>query len=222
LNEFAVNDYEKLIEKVLRYFAGETMTEELAAAKKHFFGNVSLLEDNSDQFEMRMAQFYDWYFFTRPLNSYGQTPLQSCFLVRELRFTDQEKHLIEALKQNIHGLFQFIKIKDQDVYIKNIFTGQKLIVKKSPWIYGFEPEQYFEARLIPLGETYIFTRGFCFHPQSASKYILDEIKAHKKDPDMIPDDFMLKLIKMRYKFDQYKHLQPDLIYSNDSKVMSRQ
>lgn len=216
-----MNDFEKLIEKILQHFAGENLRDELIMAKKHFFGNVTLSDENSEQFEMRMAQFYDWYFFTRSLSGYGQTPLKSCFMARELRFSDQEKVLLEAFNKNIHSLFQFIKMKDQDVHIKNLFNGKKLIVKKSPWIYGFEVDEFFEARLIPFGETYVFTRGLCFHPQSASAYILSEIKAHSLDPDLNPDDLMLKLIKMRYKFEQYKHLQPDMIYSNDSKVLSR-
>ncbi len=216
-----MNDFEKLIGKILQHFAGEEMKDELAMAKKQFFGNTALSEERSGQFEMRMSQFYDWYFFTRPLSGYGQTPLHSCFMARELRFSDQEKQLLEALKKNIHSLFQFIKIKDEDVHIKDLFSGQKLVVKKSPWLYGFEVGEFFEVRLIPMGETYVFTRGLCFHPQSASAYILSEIKAHAKDPDMNPDDFILRLIKMRYKFEQYKHLQPDMIYSNDSKVLSR-
>ena len=216
-----MNGFEKLMEKILQCFAGNNMKDELTLAKKEFFGNVALSEESSEQFEMRMAQFYDWYFFTRTLSGFGQTPLNSCFMARELRFSEEENQQIEALKKNIHSLFQFIKIKDQDVYIKDLFKGRKIVVKKSPWIYGFEVDEFFEARLIPAGENYVFARGLCFHPQSASSYILSEIKAHANDPDMNPEHFMLRLIKMRYKFEQYKHLQPDMIYSNDSKVLSR-
>jgi hypothetical protein len=216
-----VNEFEKLIEKILRHFAGENFKDELLSAKKEFFGNVNLLEENPDQFEARMSQFYDWYFFTRPLKGFSQTPLEACHMARELRFTDEEKALIDQMKQNVHSLFQFIKIKDEDVYIKDLFSGKKLVVKKSPWIYGFDPDEIFEARLIPQGETYLFTRGFCFHPESASKFIMSEIKKHKKDPDLHLADFMLLLVKMRYKFEQYKHLQPEQIYAIDSKVMSR-
>ena len=79
-----MNEFEKLMGKILQCFAGENMKDELSQAKKEFFGNVALSEDSSGQFEMRMAQFYDWYFFTRPLSGYGQTPLNSCFMAREL------------------------------------------------------------------------------------------------------------------------------------------
>jgi hypothetical protein len=216
-----MNEFERLIEKILQHFAGDQFRDELAAAKKEFFGNINVLEENSEQFEIRMAQFYDWYFFTRPLAGYAMTPLNACGMARELRFSDEEKTLLEKLKQNRHSLFQFQKIKDEDIYIKDLFTNQKLVVRRSPWIYGFDTVEFFEARLLPAGETYLFTRGFCFHPESASKYILDEIKRHRKDPDLNPEDFMLRLVKMRYKFEQYRHLQPEMIYSNDSKVMTR-
>jgi hypothetical protein len=54
--------------------------------------------------------------------------------------------------------------------------------------------------------------------RDAKKYILSEIKRHKKNPDLDPNLMMLKLIKMRYKFERYRHVKVDMIYSSDSKV----
>lgn len=213
-----MNEYEKLIEKILNHFVGEEFKDELALAKKEFFENAGTLDENSEHFESRMSQFYDWYFFTRDLKGYGQTPLEACTLVRALRFSEEELRLLEILKQHRHSIFEFIKIKDHDVYIRDLLSGKKLVVRESPWVFGFDPDELFEVRLIPQGDTYVFTRGFCFHPESAKKYILGEIKRHRKDPDLDPDALMLKLIKMRYKFEQYKHVKPEMIYSNESKL----
>ncbi len=214
-----MNEFEKLIEKILNHFVGEDFTEELAMAKKEFFENSGTLDEHSDHFESRMSQFYDWYFFTRDLKGYGQTPLEACVMVRSLRFSDEEMKTLEVLKSHRHSIFEFIKIKGQDVYIKDLLSNKKLIVKQSPWVFGFDPDELFEVRLIPQGDSYVFTRGFCFHPESAKKYILSEIKRHRKDPDLDPDAMMLKLIKMRYKFEQYKHVKPEMIYSNESKLV---
>ena len=214
-----MNEYEKLIEKILNHFVGEDFKEELAMAKKEFFENAGTLDENSEHYESRMAQFYDWYFFTRELKGYGQTPLEACVMVRALRFSDEEMRTLEILKQHRHSIFEFIKIKGQDIYIKDLLANEKLVVKQSPWVFGFDPDELFEVRLIPHGDTYVFTRGFCFHPESAKKYILGEVKRHRKDPDLDPDVMMLKLIKMRYKFEQYKHVKPEMIYSNESKLV---
>lgn len=213
-----MNSYELLIEKILKHFVSEVFADELTMAKREFFENSGTLDENSDHYESRMAQFYDWYFFTRELKGFGQTPLDACLLVRELRFSDEELELLEILKRHRHGIFEFIKIKNGDVYLKDLLAKKKIIVKESSFVFGFDADELFEVRLIPQGDTYVFTRGFCFHPESAKKFILSEIKRHLKDPDLDPDVMMLRLIKMRYKFEQYKHVKPELIYTNEGKL----
>lgn len=213
-----MNDFEKLIEKILNHFVSENMKDELAIAKAEFFANSGTLDENSEHYESRMAQFYDWYFFTNELRGFGQTPLDACQMVRELRFTDDEVKAIEVLRQHRHSLFEFIKIKNGDVYIKDLLSNKKLVVKASSYVFGFDPDEIFEARLIPSGDSFVFTRGFCFHPESAKKFILSEVKRHRNDPDLDPDVLMLRLIKMRYKFEQYKHVRPEMIYTNEGKL----
>lgn len=213
-----MNDFEKLMEKILTHFVSEQFKDELALAKKEFFENAGTLDEHSEHFESRMAQFYDWYFFTRELKGYGHTPLEACVMARELRFSDQELKDLEVLKSNRHSIFEFSKIKNGDVYIKDLLANKKLVVKESPYVFGFDPDELFEVRLIPYGDSFVFTRGFCFHPESAKKFILSEVKRHRKDPDLNPDEMMLRLIKMRYKFEQYKHVKPEMIYSNDGKL----
>ncbi len=213
-----MNEYELLMEKILAHFAGPLFSDELTRAKRFFFDNTIPNEENPELFEQRMSQFFDWYFFTRELEGYGQTPLEVCEDVRELRFTTEEKSLLQHMRRHRHSLFQFIKLKDEDIHIKDLFKKERLVVRKSKLIFGFDTEEFFEARLIPTGDSYIFTRGFCFHPTSAQKFITEEIKKHRKDPDMNPEDFILRLIKMRFKFEQYKHVKPEMIYSDSSKV----
>jgi hypothetical protein len=111
-----------------------------------------------------------------------------------------------------------LKIKGNDVYLRDLLADKKIVVKQSPWIFGFDPDEVFQVRLLPAGDSYLFTRGFCFHPESAKKFILAEVKKHRKDHDLDPEALMLRLLKMRYRFEQYKHVKPEMIYSNDSKL----
>jgi len=210
-----MNEYEKLIEKILNHFAGEDFKSELVRAKKEFFESSVALDEHAGSYDLRMSQFYDWYFFSRELSGFGQTPLKACLLVRELRFSELELKQLEILKCHRHSVFEFVKTKGSDVYIKDLLANKKLVVKSSPWIFGFDEEELFEARLIPHEDNYLFTRGFCFHPDLAKKFILDEVKRHRKDPDLDPEIMMLRLIKMRFKYEQYKHVNPEMIYTND-------
>ena len=212
------NTYKQVIEKILNHFAGELFRDEVRMAKSEFFDNAGILDEQSDQFELRMSQFFDWYFFTRELKGFAQTPLEASYMARELRFIPDEIIVIDKFKHHRHSLFEFVKNKGQDVYIRDLMKGDKLVVKGSPWTFGFDSNEVFEARLIPVEDTFVFTKGFCFHPMDAKKFILSEIKRHKKDPDLDPDDLMLKLLKMRYKFDRYRHVKIDMIYATDNKA----
>lgn len=211
-----MNELQTLIEKILSHFAGEKFKDELIAAKKFFFESSGVLDEHTDSFEVRMSQFYDWYFFSRDLSGYGRTPLEVCQETRELRFTEDELKLIEILKNHKHSLFELIKIKNGDIYIKDLFNDQKIVVKKSSCFFGFEPDEIFEVRLFPYEENFIFSKGFCFHPPTAKKFIQSEIKKHKKDPDLDPEVLMFRLLRMRYKYDQYKHVAPEMIYSDQN------
>lgn len=210
--------YSAVMNKILNHFAGEAFKDEVRYAKGEFFDNAGILDEHSEQFELRMSQFFDWYFFTRELRGYSQTPLEVAFMSRELRFDPDEIVLVDKMKSHRHGLFEFIKIKNGDVYLKDLLKNEKIIAEKSPWTTGFDSDEIFEARLIPHDKTWVFTKGFCFHPVDAKKYILSEIKRHRKDPDLNPEDMMLRLVKMRYKFERYRHVKIDLIYSSDNKV----
>ncbi len=207
-----------VMDKALGHFAGNQFQEEVRKAKQEFFDNAGILEETSPQYETRMNQFFDWYFFTRPLSGYGQPVLQVVHMSRELRFDDEEKDLLEKLKSHRHSLFEFIKIKGQDVHIRDLLKGDKWVVKQSPYIYGFDGAEVFEARLIPWGDSVLFSRGFCFHPHEARPFINSEVKKHKKNPDLNPDDLMLRLLKMRYKLERYRHVKIEQIYSDSNRV----
>jgi hypothetical protein len=211
-------NYFKLIHKILQYFVGDDFKEEVRWAKGEFFDNAGILDENSEQFELRMSQFFDWYFFTRELRGFSQTPLEASHLSRELRFSPEELALIDMLKKNRHSIFEFLKVKNNDVWIKDLLRNEKIVVRNSPWTSGFDSDELFEARLIPMDDTWVFTKGFCFHPVDAKKFILSELKRHRKDPDLNPDEMMLKLLKMRYKYERYRHVKIDMIYSSESKV----
>lgn len=210
--------YENVMNKIISHFAGPKFHDEVVKAKKIFFENAGILDEDSDHYDLRMSQFLDWYFFSYHITEYKRTPLDAAVMVRDLRFDDGEFKILQDLKNQNHSLFEFIKIKGRDVYVKDLLKNKKVVVEDCPWQYGFNESELFEARLIPAGKSCFFTKGFCFHPAEAKKYILGEVKKWRKDPDLDPEVLMMKLLKMRYKFEQYKHVKFDMIYSNDSKL----
>ena len=209
--------YLALIDKCLVHFVGPAFTEELARAKSVFFERAGVLDETTPGYDLRMSQFFDWYFFTHELSGYGLTALHSVGMIRGLRLDEEELQLVEQLKSHRHGLFEFVKKRKDDLTVTDIFTGKKLVVRNCNFASSFSEDEYFEARLFPAGDTWVFGRGFCFHPFEAKKFIVGEIKKHLRDPDYGADELMLRLLKMRYRAERFRHVALEHIYTNNSK-----
>jgi hypothetical protein len=211
--------YNDLIDRLILFFTGEKFRLEVAAAKKAFFDEAGVMDEENQSFEMRMTQFLEWYLFTRPLTTTGLTPAQYALQLEDFEVNSLERPQFENLAAIRHGLFEFQKIRGEDIHIKDLFLNKKIIILSSPINIGFNRDEIFDARLIPHGENFQFSRAFCFHPSEASRYILGEIKRLRK-VENIPEQetFMLKLLKMRYKYEQYRHLKLEYVYTNEKKV----
>lgn len=202
-----------LMQKVLAHFAGSEFRNEVQMAKQEFFEPLSVPEETTPLYETRMSQFFDWYFFTRPMRGFNQSPLEAVFLTRELRFSAEESALIDRLRQNRHSLFEFVKNKGESLVIRDLLKNEKVLIPQPNFTFEFEPDAIFEVRLIPFDKNFVFSRGFCFHAPEARKYILAECKRHRKDADLNQQELMLKLLKMNMRSAQYKHVPIEKIYS---------
>ena len=209
----------ELIDRLITFFTSDKFQEEVARAKKDFFDESGVMDEENQDFEMRMTQFLEWYLFTRTLNGIGITPAFYALQLPEFKMTAEERPLFEKLAVTRHSLFEFLKIRGDDIYVRDLFLNKKIVIPNSPINIGFSREEFFDARLVPDGENFQFSRAFCFHPEEASKFILSEIKRIKKAGKPGEDEtFMLRLLKMRYKYEQYRHLKLEYVYTNEKKV----
>lgn len=210
--------FEQSYQKLIGHFTEGDYQDELALAKKDFFSNTGTLDENKSNYALRMRQFFDWYFLTRKLSSHMQTPLAVAIDQRKLRLTLVDEATLEVLSQHEHSLYEFVKIKHDILFVKDLLTNKKVEVHTEGQIFNFEDKESFEGRIIDIQGRKYFLKGFCFHPQSAQKYILEEIKVYRKNPDLDFKEFLMRLNKMRYKLEQYRHIKPELIYTNDNKL----
>ena len=215
-------NYELLVDKLMQHFTSGPYAADVATAKKEFFDRAGTFDEQSNDFEMKMAQFADWYLFHRPLDAANLPPLVYALQGSDYEVSEETKPFYENLKNSIHSIFEYQKLKNEDVYIKDLFSGKKYVLKKSVVSIGFNKDELFEARLIPHEDNYIFGRSFCFHPDAANRFIAKEIKKIKKGPpeqlEAEKEKLIIRLFKMRYKHEQYKHVGLKDIYSNESKL----
>jgi|FLYM01.1.fsa_nt_gi hypothetical protein len=214
--------YENLIDRLMQHYTGPGYEKEVGQAKLQFSEWAGAFDETLPNFDLRMAQFSDWYIFSRVLTSVNMTPIETSINDPSFKIDESERPYLLNIRNSRHSLFDFLKLKKSDVYIKDLFSGLKYVIKNSEITAGFDSSEYFEARLIPHESGFVFSSSFCFHPAEVNKYILKEIKLVKKSTEVDPDTgreiLINKLFQMKCKHERYKHLKLKDIYSNDSKL----
>lgn len=215
--------FEPLIDRLIVHFAGDAWRAEVATAKKEFFQDAGIMDEQTDQFEMRMTQFLDWYLFTRKLTGRTVTPAQFALEIDDFKMTAEERVLFEDLSEAKHSLFEFLRLRGRDIFVKDLILDKEIVLRESQVNIGFSRDEIFEARLIPYGEDFVFARSFCFHPSEARTFVDQEIEKLRDIEDetenqIATEAFLLRLMKMRYKYEQFRHLKLEYIYTNEKKV----
>lgn len=215
--------YDELLDRLTDYFTGPEFHDEVTKAKEDFFGQMgagldAANSEDAQNFEVKMSQFLDWYLFTRNLESRGVPPVRWALESVDFKIDESEREAYANIAEARHSVFEFLKLSGKNVYLRDLFTGKKIILKDSHLTDGFNRDEYFETRVIPSEDSYVFSRGFCFHPAEARKFILKEIKRVKKQGHSVHEELMSKFMKMRYKYDQYRHVALKHIYTNESKM----
>ena len=215
-------NYEPYIEKLMQYYTGSQFLTEVKSAKDDFFEKAGTFEEGSMEAELKMAQFTDWYLFTRKMTGSGRVAVEMVLDDSQYKISEDEKTAYLNLRNSRHSLFEFLKVKGEDVYIRDLFTAFKYVIRQSRVNQGFNKDEYFETRLIPHDGGFVFSNSFCFHPSAVNKFILKEIKRVNKLPEedqaTAREELIARLFKMKHKHEQYRHLDIHNIYSNESKL----
>jgi hypothetical protein len=161
--------YFDLIENLMKFYVDGEFASEGVQAKNEFYDLAGIFDEQSSQFDMKMAQFTDWYLFTRKLNKYNITPIDHFVEKRPMRVGEDDILYYRNMANHRQSLFEFMKIKGNDLYVRDMFSDYKLVIKDSPVTYGFTKEELFQARLVPHEDSFIFALAFCFHPSEASR-----------------------------------------------------
>lgn len=211
--------YDNLLDKLMQVFTDQKFQGEVEPAKAHFFEGTGFLDEERDDFEMKMLQFADWYLFNYRLEKFNRPPVEVAESEGFIKLSSEESDLLKNLQATRHSLFEFLKItRKGDMHIRDIFSDYKLVLKDTYLKFGFNKGEIFEARLIPDEDTFCFTRAFSFHPAEAKKFILKNVKEIQSLPEdeilEAREKFIFKIFKMKNRYEQYTHVAAEKIYSD--------
>jgi hypothetical protein len=209
--------YQKYLDPVIQMFTTGDYYKEVFNAKQEYFDRAGVVYEDDQEYENRMSTFMDWYIFDRELPGIDLPPIKFYFRKMKESFSADETKIYEDFCNTIHSIFYLNKIKNETLYLKDLFSKKSYEVKDFEMNKGFVNGDIFEARLIPLQGSYEFSRGFCFHPVEMEKFILGEIKKVRYQERSRQTKLILQLAAMKLKHARYQHINIKHIYTFEPK-----
>ena len=210
--------YELILERLTEYFSSSKYQREVVKAKEQFFGDIGVSETDTTDFERHLTLFFDWYLLTRPLVGTLLTPAKMALNLEGFDMTEQGRPYYEALAQSRFALFEYQKSKGQDHYARNLFTGEKVVVKKSMVNFLLPKGTIFSTHYVSDKQNNFFTNGLVCHPLETRKFIMEQAKKAQKQSYDEQVALIYSLTRMYFKLDRYPHVTHQQIYSLTSAV----
>jgi hypothetical protein len=201
------------LDQVLEAYSKGEYYEEVKRAKDEFFSRVGQVAEGSENFESQMKAFLDWYLFDRPLSKSEVCPVKMFIFDFINNLPENDRSIFQDLAKSTHSLFELLKVKGSDVYVKDLFNSENYIVEDSDVNAGFSKGDIFEGRLIQFKDKLVFGSSFVFHPKECRSFIIKEIKKIRTLDPRNHLRLMHRLAMMKMKCEQYSHIDVKNIYS---------
>jgi hypothetical protein len=206
--------YQKCYETLVNEYTVGDFFREVYEAKKEFFDELGIVNEEDAEFENQMDIFMGWYLFDRPLRQFDLAPVHLYYRKNLEKFSATEESLYKKLTETRHSIYELLKQKNNLLVLRDLSTGYKVDVIDNNFNMGFSKGDIFEARLIPLEKkSFCFASGFCFHPKEAYKFIESQMKKLRQQDYSQRTKILMKLSQMKFKQQRFPHIDVDYIYT---------
>ncbi|MDF1565225.1 MAG: hypothetical protein P1V51_19465 [Deltaproteobacteria bacterium] len=169
-------------ERLADWATSEVFRDELQAARERFFGATGEVHEEDAAFESRMSAFSEYYLFdyVLGLDHQGRRPVERFLEEQGETLTTEDRAILRGLCNTRNGLFEVRKLRDSDLRVRDLLTGEDLEVHERRRLAGVEKGDLVQTRLVPFREHLIFGRAFIYHPREVRRLLLKTAKRRRK------------------------------------------
>jgi hypothetical protein len=206
--------YQPYLEEVARFAAEGELGPELQRAKAEFTGRTGELFETDASFERRIAAFLEWYGLDRKISFRPElTPAELFLMQKGAALSEADRNRYAGLTQSTLSLYEYRKTKGDCLFVRDLFTGEKLQIHERRSLAGLESGDLLEARLIPFEGLLLFAESYYCLPRDARKEILAALKRFKKKGETDRLGFVHRVAYFANRSERYKHLKPRQIFA---------
>jgi hypothetical protein len=202
---------DRFIEDLLQVYVSRHGTRAIATAKEEFFLSCGKIFAEDDYYHQRIYYFLNHFVFERGFSS----SVRATPFLEYLETADGQATPVDGFT---HSLFKIAKVKPDHLFLKDLFSDNKIRIEKleGQVFGGIEKGDVFQGFLLHHGSRTFLSRGLIFHPSRSHKIIANLLKQERKAQKFGKDQILRGLAKQQLKHTRLKHVDPKLVYLENS------
>jgi hypothetical protein len=201
------------IEKALVEYTKDSYYENLLKARDHYFNLTGQVNEEDEDFELRMNSFNDWYVFHFKDDG-GHPPIIEKY-ISDNQLNEDVKGFFENVN---YSLFEYTgeSFKKKHVF-KDYVHKTKIYLEKDAHMPPFYKDDIFTGRFLSFNDKTVLLGGLCFLPKEVKSILKKQAKKVRKLNDhQIEVSFLLNLEALKNRWARYGHIEASKIfYFND-------
>ena len=199
------NHLDKIIEE---YNQNERRRVHLMRAKDIYFEQTGMIDEDAEDFEHRMNNFYEWFTFDFEYEE-GKT-----IISRYLDENSVEKEVLNALADMNFSIFEFVKVNyKKQTILKDILHNKKITLARDHIELSMFPGDIFVCRFANFDGSLYMLRGTTSITSGAKSKISKQAKKIRRYAD--PKDelnFLMQVKFLQIKSQRYAHISADKVF----------
>ena len=213
--------YKETFERVTHYFTSERYMGELKAAKDEFFQRTGTVFEDEPTYESRMTAFLEWFLLERVLWDSGAPPVRLFSEMYGETCSEREQTYLRGLQRTCHSLFEYASRLSEGCRVRDLFDGKLYEVTERRSYAGIQKADVLDARLVPVGEHFLFSDAMWIHPTDVRSFIMGEVKKRQGRDRSGFNELLFDLAYMKLKSDRFRHLPVASVYEATLKERAR-
>jgi hypothetical protein len=196
---------EDLIDKLTTHISESGREGDISEARAVYFSDAGSLHGDEATYDMRIANFLEWYIFDRTTG--GKT-----FLDDFIDFLEdpEEKKIYGNLKGGVRTVFEIKKVDDDLAQFIDLRNGKRYFAVPLCSMAGLSRGELIDARLLPNEDKYYLTGSYIVHPNKTKKFIVNMLKDADNRQDM--GSALRMLANMSLKWERFRNYRLEDIY----------
>ena len=206
------NEIKLHLERVLTHYTSGRHYEMLLEAKDEYFNLTGQVNEDDEDYELRMNSFNDWYIFQFVSKLSSRAAVFDYVEENKL-----DEALSVSLKEMNYSLFEYCgKTFRGFCGFKDLLHNYKFVLPKESNPPGLLKEDIFIGRTIKCEDNHYLLPGLCLLPKEIKGKLKKQSKKLRKLNDIKQEsEFLLKVESLKTKWVRYGHIEPDRIFSFD-------